>query len=65
MLGTMKERQFSVANEARLNRAVRALDELLAQALRERFHGTAVIELTIHDGTIQRLSKRLEAIERW
>lgn len=61
----MKPRQFSVANENRLSRALKALDELLEQALRERFHGTATIEFTIHDGTIQRLSKRLEAVERW
>lgn len=64
MLCTMTDRKTTAANQAKLNRAWQALDSLLGQALREGFHGTAAIELTIQDGTIQRLNKRLESVER-
>jgi hypothetical protein len=60
----MTNRKSSVSNQAKLNLAWQALESLLGQALREGFHGTAAIELTIQDGTIQRLNKRLESIER-
>ncbi|HEY5312089.1 MAG TPA: hypothetical protein VIK18_06200 [Pirellulales bacterium] len=60
----MTDRKSSSTNQAMLNRAWQALDGLLGQALRDGFHGTAAIELTIQDGTIQRLNKRLESVER-
>ena len=41
-----------------------ALGEILGQALRRGFHGTAGVELTIQDGTIQSIRRRVERIER-
>jgi hypothetical protein len=60
----MTDRKSSGTNQAKLSRVWQALDSLLGQVLREGFHGTAAIELTIQDGTIQRLNKRLESVER-
>ena len=41
-----------------------ALAEMLADALRRGFFGTAAVELSIQDGTIQHIRRRLERIEK-
>lgn len=41
-----------------------ALGEILAQVLRRGFFGTAAVELSVQDGTIQHIRRRLERIER-
>ena len=61
MLCTMTDRKTTGTNQAKLSRVWDALDSLLRQVLKQGFHGTAAIELTIQDGTIQRLNKRLLA----
>jgi hypothetical protein len=38
--------------------------ELLAEALRRGFFGTAAIELNVQDGTIQHIRRCVERIER-
>ncbi len=41
-----------------------ALAELLAETLKRGFHGTASVELSVQDGTIQHIRRRMERIER-
>jgi len=41
-----------------------ALAELLAETLRRGFHGKALLELVIQDGTIQHLRRAVERIEK-
>ncbi|MGO8690910.1 MAG: hypothetical protein ACLQLG_14910 [Thermoguttaceae bacterium] len=41
-----------------------ALDELLRESLRRGFFGTAAVELSVQDGTIQHIRRKVERIER-
>jgi len=41
-----------------------SLEEMLAEVLRRGFHGKAAVELTIQDGTIQHVLRRVERMER-
>jgi hypothetical protein len=41
-----------------------ALAELLAEALRRGFFGTAAVELSVQDGTIQHIRRKVERIEK-
>jgi hypothetical protein len=40
------------------------LAEMLAESLRRGFFGTAAIELSVQDGTIQHIRRMVERIER-
>jgi hypothetical protein len=51
-------------NRIKLGEIEAALAELLSETLRRGFHGKAVLELTIQDGTIQYLRRVVEKIER-
>ena len=61
LLDTLDE---SSANKMKLTLLERALGELLGEALHRGFHGTAGIEVSIQDGTIQHIRRKLERIER-
>lgn len=50
-------------NRTKLEQVETALAELLAETLRRGFHGKAVLELAIQDGTIQHLRRIVERIE--
>ncbi|HUT11860.1 MAG TPA: hypothetical protein VMY42_15270 [Thermoguttaceae bacterium] len=41
-----------------------ALAEMLAESLRRGFFGTAAVELSVQDGTIQHIRRRVERIEK-
>ncbi len=41
-----------------------ALAEMLAEATRRGFFGTVALELSVQDGTIQNIRRKLERIER-
>ncbi len=41
-----------------------AMAELLAEATRRGFFGLVALELSVQDGTIQHIRRRLERIER-
>jgi hypothetical protein len=51
-------------NQQKLALLERALAEILAEALRRGFHGTAGVELCVQDGTIQHIRRRVERIEK-
>jgi len=41
-----------------------ALAEILAEALRRGFFGTAAVELNVQDGTIQHIRRKVDRIEK-
>jgi len=51
-------------NHEKVARAETALGEILAEVLRRDFYGTAAIELSVQDGTIQHIRRKVERIER-
>jgi hypothetical protein len=52
------------ANQQKLDVLKTAFREVLAEALRRGFHGTAAIELSVQDGTIQHVRRRVERIDK-
>ena len=38
--------------------------EILAEALRRGFFGTAAVELSVQDGTIQHIRRKVERVEK-
>jgi hypothetical protein len=54
----------TATNQTKVARAQAAWDELLAEVLRRNFFGTAAIEISVQDGTIQHFKCRVERIER-
>jgi hypothetical protein len=54
----------SPTNEKKVLQLRAALADILAEALRRGFHGTAGLELSVQDGTIQHIRRRVERIER-
>ena len=52
------------ANREKMAQLRSALAEILAEVLRRGFHGTAGVELSVQDGTIQHVRRRVERIER-
>ena len=52
------------ANVKKVAQLESALAEMLAQTLRRGFFGTAAIELSVQDGTIQHIRRKTERIEK-
>jgi hypothetical protein len=52
------------ANAKKVVQLQAVVAEILAEALRRGFFGTAAIELTIQDGTIQHIRRKTERIEK-
>jgi hypothetical protein len=52
------------ANQQRLQQARRAWEEMLREGLRRGFFGTCTLEITVQDGTIQGLRRRIEQMEK-
>jgi hypothetical protein len=51
-------------NHEKIARAETAFGEILAEVLRRDFYGTAAIELSVQDGTIQHIRRKVERIEK-
>jgi hypothetical protein len=51
-------------NQAKLTQADSAWRQVVEQALRRGFHGSAAIELSVQDGTIQNIRRRIEQLDR-
>lgn len=64
MLPRMMSTKESDVNRARLNRSREVLGLAAEQLLRKQAHGVVRVELTIADGTIQRISHAVEQFER-
>lgn len=52
------------ANAKKVAQLQSLMAELLAEALRRGFFGTAAVELTVQDGTIQHIRRTVERIEK-
>jgi hypothetical protein len=52
------------ANRQRLAQLQTAWAELLREALSRGFHGTAGVEVSVQDGTIQHIRRRIERLEK-
>jgi hypothetical protein len=51
-------------NQVKISQVEAVLAELLAETLRRGFHGKALLELVVQDGTIQHLRRTVERIEK-
>ncbi len=60
----MMTHEESPSNVKKVAQLESALAEILAQALRRGFFGTAAVELSVQDGTIQHIRRRVERIEK-
>jgi hypothetical protein len=56
--------QGTHGNRIKLAQIESALAELLADTLRRGFHGKAVLELSVQDGTVQHIRRVVERIEK-
>jgi hypothetical protein len=56
--------QQTQSNRIKLAQIESALAELLADTLRRGFHGKAVLELSVQDGTVQHIRRVVERIQR-
>lgn len=52
------------ANQRKTAQLVASLKEMLGEALRPGFYGKVGVELSIQDGTIQQICRRMERVER-
>ena len=52
------------ANEQKVGQLNAALGQILAEILRRGFHGSAGLEMSVQDGTIQHIRRKVERIER-
>ncbi|HEY4759680.1 MAG TPA: hypothetical protein VIH42_03790 [Thermoguttaceae bacterium] len=52
------------ANTKKVAQLEKALAELLAATLKRGFFGTAAVEVSVQDGTIQHIRRKLEQIEK-
>ena len=51
-------------NERKLGQLQSVLNQALGEALRRGFHGKVELELSVQDGTIQQIRRRVERIEK-
>ncbi|MBN2579249.1 MAG: hypothetical protein JXB10_09680 [Pirellulales bacterium] len=54
----------TAGNVQKLAQLEKALAELLAEVLRRGFFGTAEIQVSIQDGTIQHIRRKVERVEK-
>ncbi len=64
MTTTTRRPAVTTGNCDKVPQAQAALNALLCDALRAGFHGRAVLELAIQDGTIQHIRRTLERLEK-
>jgi hypothetical protein len=54
----------TAANAKKVAQLELALVEILAEVLRRGFFGTAAVELSVQDGTIQHIRRKVDRIEK-
>ena len=60
----MIQHSTTPGNQKKLARLRLLLADVLAESLKRGFYGTAAVELSIQDGTIQHLRTKIERVER-
>ncbi len=63
-VGAMTTLARTPANEKKLAQLKAALGDVLTQALKRGFFGSVAVELSVQDGTIQSIRRKLERVER-
>jgi hypothetical protein len=56
--------QCTPVNQTKLSQVERAWKQVLNDALQRGFYGTATVEISVQDGTIQHVRRRLEQLEK-
>ena len=56
--------EHTPTNQSKLAQAESAWQQVVQQALRRGFHGFATVELSVQDGTIQHVRRRIEQVEK-
>jgi hypothetical protein len=64
MLLLMTTHATTQGNAKKVAQIEMALREMLEEALRRGFFGTAAIELNINDGTVQQIRRKVERVEK-
>jgi hypothetical protein len=54
----------TTANAKKVAQLQSILAEMLTEALRRGFFGTAAVELSVQDGTIQHIRRKVERVEK-
>ena len=60
----MRPATTSPGNQEKVDQIRSAMSEMLAGVLKRGFHGTAALEMTVQDGTIQHIRRKVEQLER-
>jgi hypothetical protein len=64
MVTAMMTHATTAGNVKKVAQLQSALAELLSETLRRGFFGTAALEVSIQDGTIQHIRRKVEQIEK-
>ena len=60
----MVTRAKNPTNQEKVVQLREAMAEMLVEILRRGFHGTAGVEVYVQDGTIQKMVRRIEKVEK-
>jgi hypothetical protein len=60
----MRSATTSPTNQQKVKLINSAMDEMLNGVLKHGFHGTAALEMTVQDGTIQHIRRKVEQVEK-
>jgi len=60
----MRMAATSPTNRQKVDQIQSAMAELLNGVLKRGFHGTAALEMTVHDGTIQHIRRKVEQVDK-
>jgi hypothetical protein len=64
MLNAMLTREAIPVNTKKTARVEAALAEILAEATRRGFFGTAGVEISVQDGAIQHIRRKVDRMEK-
>jgi hypothetical protein len=60
----MTTHETTPGNKTKLGQLQTVLAQALAEALQRGFHGTAAVEVVVQDGTIQKIRRMVERVEK-
>jgi hypothetical protein len=63
-IASMTSLENTPTNQTKLAQADNAWRQVVRQTLQRGFHGTAVVELAVQDGTIQHVRRRIEQLDK-
>ena len=60
----MRPANTSPSNREKMDQIQSTMAEMLTGVLKRGFHGTAALEMTVQDGTIQHICRKVEQVEK-